>query len=114
MSSDDDCKKKAASDLPESENGDGVSQVNYKKKYSISSTTSQRSTLHKYLVDNKYFHTIYAREELGIMHPVMRVLELEKSGLDIEMDWVYATDATGVRHRVAQYHMLPERQGRLF
>ncbi len=89
-------------------------KTNYEKDYSIPSAASQRATLRKHLQVHKKLNTLTAREKLGIMHPAMRVLGLKKSGLDIEIDWVYATDATGVRHRVAQYHMLPERQGRLF
>jgi len=47
--------------------------------------------------------TLQAREQLDIMHPAMRVLELKRHGFDIETEWTTEYSAGGSKHRIAKY-----------
>jgi len=47
--------------------------------------------------------TLEAREELGIMSPACRVMELRDMGHDIITDWEQQVDVTGTNHRVGVY-----------
>ena len=50
--------------------------------------------------------TIQLREELDIMHPGGRVLELREAGHDIATVWTVSTNAQGKAHRCARYVLL--------
>ena len=47
--------------------------------------------------------SIAAREDLGILHPAARVLELWQRGHSIHLDWRMTEDVWGRRHRVGVY-----------
>lgn len=49
--------------------------------------------------------TITAREQLGVMHPGGRVLELRAAGYPIVTTWTGMRDAFGRLHRVGEYRL---------
>lgn len=54
--------------------------------------------------------TFDARKKLDIPHPAARVMELRKTGYPIVTHWCDALSEAGLKHRVAQYVLLSERQ----
>lgn len=59
----------------------------------------------EYLEQGKRLTTLYAREEMGVMHPGARVMELRSSGYKIETVFKTEKDALGRPHRVAEYYL---------
>ncbi len=110
MSSDDDCKKKAVSDFPESENGDGVSQANFKLK--CSTRAAQCSTILRALRESSYT-TFQIRTQFDIPHVGGRICDLRNAGHEITTR-CWDSMPSGEPHYVARYTLMPERQGRLF
>ena len=55
--------------------------------------------------------TINLREELDIMHPGGRVLELRETGHRIETVWTVTENAQGFPHRCARYVLLARKAG---
>jgi hypothetical protein len=52
--------------------------------------------------------TIYARDELDIMAPAARLLELRYDyGLNIQTHWKTEKTSCGKKHRVAEYVLFP-------
>lgn len=66
------------------------------------SASAQRQRILEHL---KYstLTTLHAREQLDIMHPAMRVLELKRRGHSIRTEWATEHSAGGSRHRIARY-----------
>jgi hypothetical protein len=57
----------------------------------------------KYLNEHDFLTTLQARDELGIMSPASRVLELREQGHRIITHWTTSEDRTGTKHREAKY-----------
>lgn len=66
------------------------------------SAESQRQRLLSHLYQDP-LTTLQAREQLDIMAPAARVMELRKRGYDIETVWVWDLSPCGKPHRVARY-----------
>ena len=70
---------------------------------SETTAASQRQAILARLNERGSITTIQAREELGVMHPSGRVLELRRQGHNIITAWIIQTDAAGVTHRQGKY-----------
>lgn len=57
----------------------------------------------KYFNEHDSLTTLQARDELGIMSPASRVLELREQGHRIITHWTTSEDRTGTKHREAKY-----------
>ncbi|KDE41364.1 hypothetical protein ADINL_0044 [Nitrincola lacisaponensis] len=68
------------------------------------SLTAQRSRLLKHFVIIGHVSTIEARDELNIMHPAGRVMELRDAGFIIPMVWEWQDDHNGRPHKIGRYH----------
>lgn len=55
--------------------------------------------------------TLQARQELDVLHPAARVMELRARGHRIVTHWDYDTSGVGRQHRVARYALLAEESG---
>jgi len=55
-------------------------------------------------------NTFAARKQLDIPHPAARVMELRKAGHPIDTHWCDALSEAGLKHRVAKYVLMPQRQ----
>jgi hypothetical protein len=73
-----------------------------KQRYDNSLAT-QRARILKHFAENPRLSTIQAREEMGILHPCGRVMELRKRGYRIETHWIKEPDLNGVLHRIGLY-----------
>ena len=73
------------------------------------STESQRSLLLDHLKKGP-LTTIQARDELGVMSPAPRVMELRRQGHNIITLWTETVDRTGTKHREGQYVLLTEEE----
>lgn len=78
------------------------SAKHFKQPYDNSSST-QRKRILSYLEKNHRLSTIAAREQLGILHPGGRIMELRKKGYRIDTHWIEEPDSNGVAHRVGLY-----------
>ena len=67
------------------------------------SAASQRARLLEYFFKCPRLTTMQARDNLGILHPCGRVMELRRLGYKIDTFWVDAFDNNGVNHRVGMY-----------
>ena len=67
------------------------------------STSSQRARILEYFSKCPRLSTMKARDELGVLHPCGRVLELRRLGYRIDTLWVRESDNNGVPHRVGLY-----------
>jgi len=67
------------------------------------SREGQRLAILKHLYEHGAFTTLQARDELGIMSPASRVLELREQGHRIITHWTTSVDRTGTKHREAKY-----------
>lgn len=67
------------------------------------SSASQRARLLKHFENCTHLSTLQAREELGILHPCGRIMELRKRGHQIETHWINEADNNGVLHRIGLY-----------
>lgn len=56
--------------------------------------------------------TLQARQELDIMHPAARVMELRGLGFNIITHRAWEESDAGQEHRVARYVLLAEQGGR--
>lgn len=70
------------------------------------STAKQRQAVLSYLQQGHRLTTLTAREELGIMHPAARVMELRKAGYSIVTNIRTGPDITGTKHSVAEYVLM--------
>ena len=70
------------------------------------SSLSQQEALLSYFHDHGPLRTLYAREELGVMHPAARVLELRQQGHKIVTHWTTTIDKAGTKHREAKYVLM--------
>lgn len=78
----------------------------YRKcKSSDLSTEAQRQRLLDALTERGSITTQQARDELEVMHPAGRIMELRKKGLEIVTVWAHEPSAGGVVHRIARYLM---------
>ncbi|PHS69130.1 MAG: hypothetical protein COB23_07180 [Methylophaga sp.] len=62
-----------------------------------------RKKILKHLLEHARLTTLQAREELGIMSPAPRVLELRRLGHNIVTTLTNERDITGRKHRQAEY-----------
>jgi len=67
------------------------------------SREGQRLAILNYLQEHGSLTTLQARDELGIMSPASRVLELREQGYRIITYWTTSEDRTGTKHREAKY-----------
>lgn len=70
------------------------------------SAHNQRLEILKWFRTHNSLTTLEARNELGIMHPGGRVLELRKQGYRITTFWTTEYDVSSQAHRVARYVLL--------
>ena len=75
------------------------------------STASQRARLLKNFEVCPRLSTMEAREQLGILLPCGRVLELRQKGYLIDTHWIVEPDSNGVVHRVGLYVYKGQRKG---
>lgn len=73
------------------------------KRIYSNSVSSQRARILKHFSCCPRLSTIEARNNLGILHPGGRVLELRKKGYKIDTHWINAPDLNGVFHRIGLY-----------
>ena len=73
------------------------------------STESQRFLLLAHLKKGP-LTTIQARDELGVMSPAPRVMELRRQGHNIITLRTETVDRTGTKHREGQYVLLTEEE----
>jgi len=50
--------------------------------------------------------TIQLREELNVLHPAGRIMELREFGCDIRTVWTVSENAFGYKHRNARYVLI--------
>lgn len=67
------------------------------------SANTQRQRIVRHFEKCPQLSTMEAREQMGILHPCGRIMELRRRGYRIDMRWIYRDDANGVSHRVGQY-----------
>ncbi len=72
------------------------------------SSESQRNRLLVALKKLGSITTIEARRYLDILSPAPRVMELRKTGVDIETIWVYQPTDSGTVHRIGRYILKAE------
>ncbi|PHS26840.1 MAG: hypothetical protein COA83_02140 [Methylophaga sp.] len=70
-----------------------------------SSASGDRMALLKHL-NEKRVTTLQAREELGVMSPAPRILELRRMGHNIITHRRYERDITGRNHYQAEYELI--------
>ena len=70
------------------------------------SLAAQRARLLKHLREVGTLTTLQAREQLNIMHPGGRVLELREAGHRITTTWTWDRDHEGRPHRVGRYALV--------
>lgn len=74
--------------------------------YSNSANAGQKKLLEGFKAYGQ-ITTIFAREQLGVMHPASRVRELRQRGYEIVMHRVTTTGHDGREHRnVAKYSLI--------
>ena len=77
---------------------------NLNKKLLDTSSSSQRNRILDWFSNIKpRLNTIEARDQLAIMSPASRILELRRKGYRITLHWIDEIDPLGVKHRIAQY-----------
>lgn len=74
------------------------------EKYTVD-LESQRQRILAWLRIHHTLTTLQAREELDVLHPAGRVMELRKKGHNIITHWTVEDTAKGA-HRVARYVLL--------
>lgn len=52
--------------------------------------------------------TIQLREQLDVLHPAGRIMELREEGLRIDTVWTVTENAQGYKHRNARYVLVRE------
>ena len=67
------------------------------------SAAGQRQAILKWLQEQGSLTTIQVRDELGIMSPAARVMELRELGQPIVTHWTKTVDRIGTKHREAKY-----------
>lgn len=67
------------------------------------SAAGQRHAILNWLQERGSLTTLQARNELGIMSPAARVMELREQGHNIVTHWTKTVDRTGTKHREAKY-----------
>lgn len=70
------------------------------------SCAKQRHAILSHLQQGNCLTTLCAREELGIMHPAARVMELRADGYNIVTHHRGEYDSTGTWHSVAEYVLM--------
>lgn len=81
------------------------------RKFNTTNATAQRARLLAYLRNVGPITTLQARNELGVMHPSARLLELRKAGYNIQSLRSWDTDAAGNRHWQGLYVLLSSKGG---
>lgn len=71
-----------------------------------STADGDRRAILKYLIEYVRLTTLQAREELGVMSPAPRVLELRRMGYNIVTKRRYERDITGRNHYQAEYVLM--------
>ncbi len=74
-----------------------------KNHNSTNSLEHQRAAIRDYLREHGTMSTLEARRELDVLHPAARVMELRRSGLEIDLIWVDDFSENGKIHRVGRY-----------
>jgi Helix-turn-helix domain len=72
------------------------------------SAGAQRERILHRLRELKSVTSVQMREQLDVLHPSGRVMELRKKGYDISTQWVRAMTACGVSHRVGLFELHSE------
>jgi hypothetical protein len=67
------------------------------------SASSQRARLLESFSKCPRLTTMEARNDLGVLHPPGRIMELRRMGHMIDTHWVKSPDCNGVLHRIGQY-----------
>lgn len=71
-----------------------------------STASNDRKVILKHLVEYVRLTTLQAREELGVMSPAPRILELRRMGYNIITYRQYKRDITGRNHYQAEYVLM--------
>jgi len=74
-----------------------------KKTHSITLDV-QRKRILDWLVGGNPLSTFEAREQLDVMHPGGRIMELRRKGWHIKMRWIKVNKGL-VQHRIGQYFL---------
>lgn len=75
----------------------------HKAKFTDNSSFNQRIKLLNWLFERGSITTAQAREQLDIMSPAARILELKRQGYLIVTIWIDWISGFDIRHRVAKY-----------
>lgn len=83
----------------------------FKRSYD-NSYASQRARMLSEFEKNKQISTFYFRNNLGIVHPAGRIMEL-RGRHNILTSWTYEQDQNGILHRIGVYiyHSLKKDEG---
>ena len=76
-----------------------------KPKFTDNSTNNQRAKLLDYLQEHGSITTTQAREDLDIMSPAPRIMELRAQGYLITMQWETWVSEFGIKHRIGRYFL---------
>jgi len=87
---------------------DGLSNSTKNQRNYSNSASSQRTRILEHFSKCPRLSTMEAREELGVLHPSGRIMELRQKGHKIDMHWIKAPDSNGVIHRVGLYVLKSE------
>jgi hypothetical protein len=77
----------------------------HKPKFTDNSTNNQRIKLLDYLQERGSITTAQARDELDIMSPAPRIMELKALGCLITMKWENWVSEYGIKHRIGRYYL---------
>lgn len=83
--------------------GHAGTSSNSKRFYDNSPIAQQARILDWFLNKSPRLSTLQAREELGIMSPACRIMELRDKGHIIALEWKRQVDVTGTPHRAGVY-----------
>ncbi|QBR84711.1 hypothetical protein E3983_10250 [Legionella israelensis] len=67
------------------------------------SLSTQRKKILKHFEKCPQLSTMQARNDLGILHPGGRIMELRKKGYEIVTHWISEPDSNGDIHRIGLY-----------
>jgi hypothetical protein len=74
------------------------------KLHHDNSPVAQRARILRWFFNkSQQLSTLDAREELGIMSPACRIMELREMGHVIALEWKHQEDVTGTSHRTGVY-----------
>ncbi|WP_427853028.1 helix-turn-helix domain-containing protein [Legionella gresilensis] len=79
-----------------------LSSHNYTRSYN-NSIKSQHARIFAHFKVCPRLAIIEARNKYGTLHPGGRIRKRRKEGYDIQTNWIYETDFTGITHHLYLY-----------